>query len=295
VSFASLLSFWVALGQVATDPPYIRSRTNPDDSSSACLHWTAGALQIRQNTLGDPSVVDHSEFAAVSTSISNWKSEFDRCSDLTLTEGLRTPSRLVGYRVGADDNENIILFRIKDCTDVVDISDACWGSGTCGNTHDCWEHSSGTIALTTTSYDPHSGRLFDADIEGNAAAFFFTTVDSPPCPDGQLAPDCVAFDVENTFTHEMGHVVGLAHTEYPGSTMNPSAPMGETSKRTIDQGSLSFVCVAYPRSEPATDCLPPPAQISGSISCEVVSVSGMPPIELGCLAWLIRRRTRRLQ
>jgi hypothetical protein len=202
--------------------------------------------------------------------VNHWQVEFDRCSNLIFREGPRTATKRVGYRVGSEDNENVILFRERACLDVVTTDDPCWASGSCGNAYDCWEHSGGTIALTTTSYDPGNGRLFDADVEANAAYFLFTTVDSPECPPGDLTATCVAFDVENTFTHELGHVVGLAHTANPGSTMNPSAPLGETSKRTIDPGSLGFVCQAYPRGLPSTTCLPPPEAIEGSsLSCSV--------------------------
>lgn len=276
-----------------SDDPYVRSRsaTVTDAGLQACLHWSAGTVTMHQNALGSVKTPGDTEFAAVSRAIGHWEAQFELCGDLTIQEGDHTQTDRIGFDASSNDNENIIVFREQSCMDLVDPADPCWADSTCGNTYSCWDHSAGTIALTTTSYDPGTGRLFDADIEGNAAGFLFTTVDSPPCPPGALATDCVAFDVENTFTHEMGHVVGLAHTNHPGSTMNPSAPAGETSKRTIDPGSLSFVCDAYPKGSPATDCLPPPASIDGSsFNCTQVSAAPSALAGLCIVTWWLRRR-----
>jgi hypothetical protein len=271
----TLIPLLMLLAQV--DAPYIRSVTGHPNAAGneACLHWRPGQLVMRQNNQGNPAVVPAgSEFAAVSRAIGHWTSAFDTCANLTVVEGDRTDSRRIGYRSGTTDNENVLLFRMRQCVDVVSPSDQCWSTGSCGNAFDCWEHSPGTIALTTTSYDPESGALFDADVEADAAAFFFTTVDSPPCTPTDVRSDCVGFDVENTFTHEMGHVVGLAHTNAPGSTMNPSAPVGETSKRQIDPGTLSFVCVAYPAGQPSDDCLPlPPTVTASSLNCAATAAA----------------------
>ena len=56
-------------------------------------------------------------------------------------------------------------------------------------------------------------------------------------------------------THELGHVVGLDHDfTTPGSTMEATAPEGETHKRIIDVGSALGFCSAYPRGLPPTQC-----------------------------------------
>jgi hypothetical protein len=252
------------------EPAYVRSVTttgNPD-SPNACLHWVPGRVEMRQSEQGDPDVPGEDELDAVGRAIERWKAQFETCGNLTIAEGARTPDRIVGYRAGARNNQNLLLFRNAICTDVVQPDDPCWLNGSCGNAYDCWEHSQGTIALTTTSFDRDTGRLFDADVEANAVGFFFTTVDEPECPAGDIGSDCIAFDVQNTFTHELGHVFGLAHTDVPDSTMNPSAPLGEISKRELDPGTAAFVCDAYPRGLPSTDCRPPPEHLSGtSFSC----------------------------
>jgi hypothetical protein len=51
----------------------------------------------------------------------------------------------------------------------------------------------------------------------------------------------------------------LDHTNALGSTMNPRAPPGEISKRTIDTGSHDFVCTSYPKNLASKACIPPVA------------------------------------
>ena len=82
-----------------------------------------------------------------------------------------------------------------------------------------------------------------------------TIVDAPPCTLGNISQLCVANDVQNTVTHEFGHVLGLDHSPDPTSTMYFSEPLGETSKRNLDPGSKRFVCEVYPAALASQDCL----------------------------------------
>ena len=61
----------------------------------------------------------------------------------------------------------------------------------------------------------------------------------------------MATDIQNTMTHEMGHAMGLDHVAEPLSTMEATAPMGETQKRIIDVGTAAGFCDAYPRGPAA--------------------------------------------
>ena len=94
-------------------------------------------------------------------------------------------------------------------------------------------------------------------------------MDSPPypvCPRPVTSNpgNCVATDVQNTMTHEIGHLIGLDHTLALGSVMNPSAPQGELSKRNIDQGSADFVCRTYPKGLASQSCVTPSLESSGN-------------------------------
>jgi hypothetical protein len=188
-----------------------------------------------------------------------------QCGSLTITEGAQVSAtnggRIVGYdQSNPSSNINVVLFRQTTCN--VPSTDPCHTNNDCGNTYDCWEHGPSTIALTTTTYDKNTGRILDADLELNAAQFKFTTVDSPSCPlSGSTAYTCVAADVQNTATHEFGHSLGLDHTLYTDpqdgkpSTMSPTAPTGDLTKRRVDSGSHKFVCDVYPKGQAAQDCI----------------------------------------
>ncbi|CAM3158790.1 matrixin family metalloprotease [Corallococcus sp. ZKHCc1 1396] len=292
-ALASWVVLAVALGQ--SSAPYVRSRVTPGDAATQCLYWTQNRVVWQQSTVGNQKVTNHTEFKAISDSFQSWQDVFANCGNLTLAEGPRVDSRTVGYaRTG--DNINLILFRSRSCRDVVAPTDACFADDTCANTYDCWDDSNGTIAITLTTYDERTGIVYDSDISFNAAAFNFTTGNGGPC--GIVAnPDCVETDVQNTATHEVGHFVGLDHTLATGSTMNPSAPPGEVSKRILDTGSKSFVCAAYPRGSASQPCIPLPPDSNGGgddddDGCSAAT-GGLAVLPLLAAASLLARRRRR--
>src|SRR5262249_30268959 len=137
---------------------------------------------------------------------------------------------------------------------VVPASDPCHADQSCGNAHDCWDHGTTVVALTTSSYVVSSGEVLDADVEINAASATPTLVDSPPCNAGNISTSCVANDVQNAVTPDLGHFHGLDHSPDPSSTMFASEPLGETSKRVLDSGSKQFVCDVYPSGQASRDC-----------------------------------------
>lgn len=248
---------------------YARSRVNDADPTSPCLLWKENSvITFVQSTQGNAEIAGDAEFVAVAKSYATWQAQMDACGSLTLKEGLRTASREASYVEGGP-NENAVLFRDRRCTDLASSTDACWADDDCGNKYDCWQFSAAAIALTTTSYNRYSGVIYDSDIELNLPSYIFTVVDSPPCVPPNFNQACVATDVQNTVTHEVGHLLGLTHIGSPTSTMNPRADPGETSKRTLDPGSKQFVCDVYPKGRASQQCLikafdgevgPPPKQ-----------------------------------
>lgn len=235
---------------------YVRSRVDDGDPQSACLYWTEGkTITFRQNVDGNPDTPQETEFTAVTKSFATWQTQQTSCGSLVLTEGPRTSTRYAGYDETSASNENVVLFRQKMCNDVVPSGDQCLADDDCGNKYDCWQHAPTAIAITTTSFNPKSGLILDSDIELNAPRFLFTAVDSPPCPVNMYSVSCVATDVQNTVTHEVGHLLGLGHTSELGSTMAPRADPGETSKRTLDANSAKFICDVYPAGKPSKSCV----------------------------------------
>jgi hypothetical protein len=92
---------------------------------------------------------------------------------------------------------------------------------------DGWDHEADAIARTTVGFYVRSGILLDADI---------------------------ALNSESVLTHEIGHVLGLDHSDVPGATMaartNASASEG---LRTLHADDIDAICSVYPPAEPPGD------------------------------------------
>ena len=275
----------LALGQ--SSEPFVRSRVQAGNAEAHCLFWTVPTIHWQLSSVGNPKSTEaqkQSEFSAIRRSFQNWDDVFAACGNLRFSEGPLVDERKVGYDLKGD-NRNIVLFRSRRCADVAPSNDKCWTDDDCGNVYDCWDGDERTIALTLTTYDEKSGIIYDSDIQLNANGFVFTTVtDGPTCSQPITTNTCVATDVQNTMTHEIGHLIGLDHTLASGSTMYPRAPPGETSKRSVDQGSRGFVCATYPKGQASQSCVTPTLETSGDavkLGPQAVGCSGS-----GAEAWL---------
>ncbi len=300
---------WLVLAALALAAPGARANTYQRTvvpGRPFCVLWNTRDFVYRLDAAGSRRTPGETEFAALEAAFSSWRAVSDSCSDFNLTRGPDIQNPRVGYVRNSTDNENVVTFREADCNDVVEPGDPCIEADTCSNEYACWEHGSAIIGLTTTTFSFRAGYILDADIEFNAAepgrGFLFTTVDSPPC-DAMASTDCVSTDLQNTATHEIGHVVGLDHVRVPGATMEDTANSGETHKRIIDVGSAAGFCDAYPRGLPPTQCGESPdlgrhtqavsrgPGIAG-MGCGAAPGALLPPVALLGLLALRRRRER---
>lgn len=231
--------------------PFRRTIAGVSDETTLCVTWADRNFDFRVDQNGSMQTPGETEFTAIDSAFASWQAISDTCSDFRFIRGQRMPNGRVGK---GTETENLVTFREESCRDAVPPSDPCLADGSCGNVHRCWDHSDGTIGLTTVTYSTRTGVAIDADIELNASGFLFTTISSPPCEAGREDVTCVAYDVQNTMTHEIGHAVGFDHVEDPSSTMASTAPVGETAKRVIDVGSASGFCQTYPRGQPPVPC-----------------------------------------
>ena len=281
------LALTVALTQA------VRSRVDDKVPGSQCLWWPENThLELHLSADGNPETPRETEFDAIVAAMKTWQTRLQACASLTLTEGTRTQTRKVGY-FDKQANENIAVFRLRRCADVAPASDACHGKAdNCGNQFDCWQHQEAAIAITTTSFNPDTGRILDSDIEFNSPTFIFSAVDSPQCLGGMYSTSCVATDVQNTTTHELGHLLGLGHSPSSTSTMSFRANPGELSKRVLDADSAQFVCDVYPRGQPAKTCFLTPVSSELGAAARPRGCQAAPGELLLALALLLARRRR---
>ena len=170
-----------------------------------------------------------------------------------------------------------------------------------------WPHPDGdvTLALTTVTFAPDTGEIYDADMEINS---------DPKLNKITVGDEGVVYDLASILTHETGHFLGMAHTQ-PGntaSTMYTSYKQGATFMRDISHDDACGICAAYdptrktvcdakPRRGLALGCFgsDEPDPTKGGCHCALVGDdrAGMGDVAFGgaglVLAVGIARRRRR--
>lgn len=263
---------------------FVRTTT----SDGTAISWDRRCIPWHMNQRGSQDLSFDAARVAVARSFETWQSE--ECSDIELTPQGKTNLEVVGFTPEAK-NVNVVLWREE-------------GS---------WRHSSAIIGLTTVTFCERSegslcsytGRVLDADIELNGDAFTFST---------SLVPGRVRYDVQNTVTHEVGHLLGFEHTPVAEATMYASAPAGESRKSTLAQDDVDALCTTYPDLAPVPACEPPEvagdyvvadpfkqeraARRSGEGGCAAVASTAAPAwagVALCAAALAVRRRRARCQ
>jgi hypothetical protein len=104
-----------------------------------------------------------------------------------------------------------------------------------------YENAQDTLALTTVTYNVETAEIYDADIEVNTAEAPFTTTPVPP-------PNHA--DLESVITHEVGHFLGLAHSEVNAASMRAIGyQLGTTGLRTLADDDIQGICEIFPPGE----------------------------------------------
>ena len=156
-----------------------------------------------------------------------------------------------------------------------------------------YENAIDTLALTTLIFNADTGEIYDADIEVNTVQSSMATHDVGP---GDI-------DFHSVMTHELGHFLGLSHSDAEGSTMHFSYAPGQTSMASIEFDDEQGVCAALPpkRSVARTSCEP---RHGFSRECALPETScafvakprgGLASLLLGAvgLSWLLRATRKR--
>jgi MYXO-CTERM domain-containing protein len=140
-----------------------------------------------------------------------------------------------------------------------------------------WSYDPSALAITTVFAQQTDGVIVDADVEVNATAERFRWGDLV----AGVGTGGGAEDLQNTLTHEFGHLLGLDHNcLFPGSpartldnagqavpacgqaspeiqesTMFPAVSRGDVLRRTLAADDVAAVCAIYPVSQ-TVSCFP---------------------------------------
>ena len=141
-----------------------------------------------------------------------------------------------------------------------------------------YENAIDTLALTTLIFNAENGEIYDADVEVN-------TVQSPMTT-GPVGPHDV--DFSSVITHEIGHFLGLSHSEDEESTMRASYAPGETSMATIAPDDVAGICLALAPDRPLkTSSCNPRHGFSEDCSLLAENHCGFAPASPGALGTLL--------
>jgi hypothetical protein len=108
-----------------------------------------------------------------------------------------------------------------------------------------WPYDEDKIAVSDVWAD-EDGEIVAFDIHVNGQVSWAT--------DGR--PD--AFDLQAALVHEIGHVLGLEHSEVPSAAMFPSIERGATWRRSLDQDDVEAVQELYGLPQTQAPPAPPP-------------------------------------
>jgi hypothetical protein len=157
------------------------------------------------------------------------------------------------------------------------------------------------FALPSVHFKPDTGAILDVDLEVSPSAKWSFS-DVPPA-DG--------VDLETVLLHEVGHMLGLAHSAETTSAMYPTYQPG-TVHRTLDDDDMAGICEIYPSAgqrltarglvatspcttstaDPASGCAEPSATDSGCSAAPGTSGASIGGAGLTFAALVLARRRR---
>ena len=239
--------------------------------SGRYLYWYSRKISYVINKNGCKDVPFQDTVGAVKRAFFTWAGS--SCTDLYFLYGGSVAGTKTNLNLGQDekpDNQNMIVWR------------ETWPPTGAGN----GLLSKDVPAVTTVMYEQRNGVIFDADIDLNGKYFYWTATDDKTK---------IATDIQNTVTHEIGHLLGLAHSGEQDATMWEKTYQGETKKRTLHHDDVKGLCTIYPYGKP-TPRGPNQGEVEDDVQggCGVGERRGMGlPFLLVMALALLRRMTNR--
>jgi hypothetical protein len=211
-----------------------------------CFHHTGNCISWSLNEEGSDNVGD---FAAVHSAVWSAFSAWNEagCSYMRFFESRVTSCgcKQKGYNIG-EANVNLVAW-----------CESYWSS----------DYPREAVALTFVHYDEATGEILDADVALNGATFNFGIVTDP------AACDSVT-DIQNTLTHEAGHMLGFDESQTDGSTLWPYTAACDLEKRSLEQDDKDGLCTLYPFASNPGVCRSPIGGLEKCGGCDCAAAPG---------------------
>ena len=208
----------------------------PCPTEGAPLEWKNGCLSYAIDYRGSQSMDYADVEAAVDASFATWENA--DCGGATpnlIFKGALEPADCQRAELNTTGNVNTIAF-------LDPFQDPCADEA----------YSPLAFAVTIVWHNTSTGEIFDADMmindelaTGRSAGGPYANCPPLGCPAGDTFNPGDA-DLASIVTHEIGHFIGIGHTEVENATMFASAERTSVEKRTLEQDDRNAVCDIYP-------------------------------------------------